>query len=157
IGGGHGFFSVALCRRYPQLQSTILELPQAIKHAAPLLEKEGMGDRVRHRAGNALTDDLGVDQYDLVFMAAVVHHFDDASNLQLMKRIARALRPAGIVAVWEPLRQDRAGIIRQMGGLMDLFFGLFSQAGTGSAEEIADWYRGAGLEPQQPKRMWFGP
>jgi predicted O-methyltransferase YrrM len=79
IGGGHGFFSVALCRRHPQLHSTILELPQAIKHATPLLEKEGIGDRVRHRAGNALTDDLGVDQYDLVFMAAA--HWAKASRL----------------------------------------------------------------------------
>lgn len=157
IGGAHGFFSVALCRRHPQLHSTILELPQAIQQAAPLLEKEGMGDRVRHRAGNALTDDLGVDQYELVLMAAVVHHFDSATNQKLMKRIARALRPGGIVAIWEPLRQDRAGKIRQLGGLMDLFFGLFSEAGTWSTAEIAGWYKGAGLEPRKPKRMWFGP
>ena len=40
---------------------------------------------------------------------------------------------------------------------MDLFFGLFSQAGTWSGGEIADWYRDAGLKPQRPKRMWFGP
>lgn len=157
IGGGHGYFSVALCRRYPQLEATILELPEAIQHAAPLLERKGMRDRIRYREGNVLTDELGVDQYDLVFMAAVVHHFDDATNRQLLKRIARALRPGGGVAIWEPLRQDRAGGIRQLGGLMDLFFGLFSEAGTWSAAEIADWYHGAGLEPRKPRWMWFGP
>ena len=43
IGGSHGYFSVALCRRISQLHSTLLELPQAIRHAAPLLEQEGMG------------------------------------------------------------------------------------------------------------------
>ena len=61
------------------------------------------------------------------------------------------------MAIWEPLRQDRWGKIRQMGALMDLFFGLFSQAGTWSAEDIAGWYRDAGLEPRKAKRMWFGP
>jgi len=157
IGGGHGYFSVALCRRYPRLHSTILELPQAIRHAAPLLDKEGMGDRVRYMEGNALTSDLGVAEYDLVFVAAVVHHFDDATNRQLVNRIARSLRPGGIVAIWEPLRQDRTGKIRQLGGLMDLFFGLFSEAGTWSAAEVAEWFRQAGLEPSKPKRMWFGP
>ena len=157
IGGSHGFFSVALCRRNPQLRATILELPQAIQHAAPLLEKEGLGDRVRYRAGNALTDELGVDEYDLVFLASVVHHFDDATNRQLMRRLARALRPGGLVAIWEPMRQDRAGKIRQLGGLMDLFFGLFSEAGTWSAEQIAAWCREADLVPQKPKRMLFGP
>ena len=40
---------------------------------------------------------------------------------------------------------------------MDLFFGLFSEAGTWSADEIVDWYRGADLEPLKPRRMWFGP
>jgi SAM-dependent methyltransferase len=157
IGGGHGFFSVALCRRYSQLHSTILELPQAIEHAAPLLEKEGMGLRIQYREGNALTDDLGLDQYDLVFLAALVHHFDDAANRQLMQRVARALRPGGLVAIWEPLRHDGAGRIRQLGGLMDLFFGLFSESGTWSAHEIGDWFRDAGLERRRPKRMLFGP
>jgi hypothetical protein len=60
-------------------------------------------------------------------------------------------------ALWEPLRQDRAGKTRQLGGLMDLFFGLFSEAGTWSAAEIAGWCKGAGLQPRKPKRMWFGP
>jgi 2-polyprenyl-3-methyl-5-hydroxy-6-metoxy-1,4-benzoquinol methylase len=98
IGGSHGYFSVALCRRHPQLSATVLDLPVAVRHAAPLLAKEGMGDRIRHRVGNVLTEDLGTDAYDLVFLAAVVHHFDDATNRQLMQRIARALKPDGITA-----------------------------------------------------------
>jgi len=155
IGGSHGYFSVALCRRHPQLRSTILELPEAIKHAAPLLAKEGMGDRVAHRAGNALSEDLGKEAYDLVFMAALVHHFDDGTNRQLMQRIARALRPGGIVAIWEPVRQDAAGKIQQIGGLLDLFFGFFSEAGTWSAAEIAAWFREAGLKAIRPRSPWM--
>src|SRR5262249_12085228 len=41
-----------------------------------------------HRAGNALSEDLGTEAHDVVFMAAVVHHFDGATNQQLMGRIA---------------------------------------------------------------------
>jgi SAM-dependent methyltransferase len=157
IGGSHGYFSVALCRRYPQMRSTVLDLPQAIRHAAPLLAREEMADRVVHRAGDALTDDLGTDAYDVVFLASVTHHFDDVANRELMHRIARALRPAGIVAVWEPLRQDPARNIRQIGGLLDLYFGFFSRAGTWSSAEIADWQREAGLLPRRPIRMWMVP
>lgn len=145
IGGSHGYFSVAVCRRFPNMRSTILDLPEAIRHAAPLLDKEGLGDRVVHRAGDALSTDLGTNAYDLVFLSAVVHHFDGATNLALMQRIDQALRPGGIVAIWEPLRQDRAGKIQQLGSLLDLFFGFFSQAGTWSAAEIAEWFRQAGL------------
>lgn len=157
IGGSHGYFSVSICRRYPQLQATILDLPEAIKHAAPLLAKEGMEERVVHRPGNALTDDLGSECYDLVFMAAVVHHFDEATNEQLMRRIARSLKPEGIVAIWEPVRQDRAGRIRQIGSLLDLFFGFFSQAGTWSRAEVAQWFQKAGLEAQKARSPRMAP
>jgi SAM-dependent methyltransferase len=157
IGGGHGHFSVALCRRYPRLRSTVLDLPRAIRHAAPLLAREGKGDRVVHRAGDALTDDLGSDAYDLVFLAALVHHFDEESNRELRRRIAKALRPGGIVAVWEPLRQDAADNVRQICGLLDLFFGFFSWDGTWSTEEIAAWQRGAGLVPGGRSACGWGP
>ncbi|MBK7978339.1 MAG: hypothetical protein IPK07_35550 [Deltaproteobacteria bacterium] len=66
IGGSHGYFSVCVCRRRAGLRSTILDLPEAIEHAAPILAREGMGERVRHRAGNALTDDLGSETWDVV-------------------------------------------------------------------------------------------
>jgi predicted O-methyltransferase YrrM len=155
IGGGHGYFSVAICQRYPELRATVLDLPEAIRHAAPLLAKEGMRDRVSHRAGNALTEDLGTEAYDLVFMAAVVHHFDDRTNRELMQRIVRALRPGGLVAIWEPVRQDSDGKIRQIGALFDLFFGFFSEAGTWSATEVAAWFREAGLEVQRPRSPWM--
>jgi SAM-dependent methyltransferase len=151
IGGAHGYFSVAICRRHPQLRAIILDLPEAIQHAAPLLAREGMGERIVHQAGNALTEDLGSEAQDLVFLSAVVHHFDEATNRQLLRRIGRALRPGGIVAIWEPVRQDAAGKIQQIGGLLDLFFGFFSEAGTWSAAEIAAWFRDSGLEAQAPR------
>jgi SAM-dependent methyltransferase len=115
-----------------------------------------MGDRVVHHAGNVLTEDLGSDAYDLGFMAAVVHLFDDSTNRQLMRRIGRALRPGGILAIWEPVRQDAGGTIHQFGGLLGLFFGIFSEAGTLSAGEVAGWFRDAGLEakfPRSPRMM----
>jgi hypothetical protein len=59
IGGSHGHYSCELCRRHPGLRATVLDLPEAVAHAAPLLAGEKLGDRVVHRAGDALTDDLG--------------------------------------------------------------------------------------------------
>jgi predicted O-methyltransferase YrrM len=153
IGGSHGYFSVSFCRRYPQLQATILDLPEAIRHAAPILAREGMGDRVVHRAGNALTDDLGEAAFDFVFIASLVHHFDDATNAALVKRIARALRPGGLFAIYDAFRVDRSARISQIGGLMDLFFAMISEAGTYAPEEMARWQRDAGLVPRKPMRL----
>ena len=42
VGGSHGYYSVALCRKHPGLRSVVLDLPEAIEHAAPILAREGM-------------------------------------------------------------------------------------------------------------------
>jgi hypothetical protein len=80
IGGSHGYYSVLLCRRHKGLRAVVLDLPEAVAHAAPLLEAEDMGDRVIHRAGNALTDDLGVETYEIVIASQLVHHFSAHSS-----------------------------------------------------------------------------
>jgi SAM-dependent methyltransferase len=154
IGGSHGFFSVALCRRHPDLVATVLDLPEAVEHAAPLLEREGMGDRVQLRAGNALSDDLGEEAYDLVFMFSLVHHFDDATNRRLVARAARALRPGGTMVIGEVLR-PQPGNRRQLGAFFDLYFGLTSESGTWSFDEMASWQRDAGLAPRKPQPLRF--
>lgn len=82
----------------------MLDLPQAVEHAAPLLEREGMGDRVVLRAGDALADDPGDSVYDLIMAFSLVHHFDDVTNRLLVGKAARALRPGGYLVIGDALR-----------------------------------------------------
>jgi SAM-dependent methyltransferase len=152
IGGSHGYYSVAICRRHPMLSSVILDLPEAVRHAAPLLAREGMGARVVHQPGNALTGDLGSGAYDLIFIGALVHHFDEPANRDLVRRCAEALRPGGVLALHDALRVDPGQGIGQIGGLLDLFFGITSLSGTWSGEEMASWQRDAGLRPRKLMR-----
>ncbi len=150
IGGSHGFISVAMCRRHPQLRAIVLDLPAAVKQAAPILAKEGMADRVVHRAGDALADDLGESAWDFIYIAQLVHHFDEATNRALMRRVARALRPRGVVAVVELIRPATPGAGGQVGALLDLYFALTSRSGTWSIDEIVSWQKEAGLTPLRP-------
>jgi SAM-dependent methyltransferase len=157
IGGSHGLYSVRLCQRHPGLRSTILDLPEAVRHAAPILAREGMGDRVSHRAGDALADDLGEGAFDLVFVSNLVHHFDDATNRTLAKRVARALRPGGVFAVLEPPRPASPGAVGQGASLLDLYFAMTSGSGTWSIGEIQGWQREAGLAVERPIRLRRAP
>lgn len=153
IGGSHGYVAVALCRRYPALRAVVFDLPAAIEHAGPILAAEAMGDRVIHRAGDALADDLGDAAWDLVFVSQLLHHFDEAANRDLLRRIARALRPGGVCAVLELVRPRSPNDAGQVGALLDLYFGLTSQSGTWSIEDISGWQRDAGLRPRTPIRL----
>ena len=150
IGGSHGYFSVVLCRRHSELRATVLDLPSAIEHAAPLLERERMGDRVVLRAGDALVDDLGEATYDLILIFSLVHHFDDATNRRLVSSAARALRPGGYLVIGDAMRPSSPGKGGQQGAFFDLYFALTSQSGLWSVDEMRDWQLAAGLTPRRP-------
>jgi SAM-dependent methyltransferase len=153
LGGSHGFASAALCRKHPGLHSTVFDLPAAVEHAAPLLAGQGMGDRVVHKSGDALTEDFGAERYDFILVSQFVHHFDGATNRGLLQRLARALRPGGVLALVELVKRRSPGEGGQLGGLLDLYFSLTSEAGTWSFEEMAGWQREAGLLPRKPVRF----
>jgi SAM-dependent methyltransferase len=153
IGGSHGYVSVAMCRKHPQLRATVLDLPAAVTHAAPILAREEMSDRVVHRAGDALRDDLGSEAWDFVFVSQLLHHFDEPTNRSLVARIARALRPGGHFVILELVRASSAKAAGQVGALLDLYFALTSQSGTWSLDEMSGWQRAAGLVPMRPIRL----
>jgi SAM-dependent methyltransferase len=153
IGGSHGHYSVCLCREHPDLKSVILDLPDAVRYAAPILAEENPGGRVTHRPGNALTDDLGERSVDIVFMSQLVHHFTDDQNRALLKKIARALRPKGVCVMLDSIRPKRPGEGGQTAALLDLYFAMTSESGTWPLETMQDWLRGAGLTPEKP--VWL--
>jgi 2-polyprenyl-3-methyl-5-hydroxy-6-metoxy-1,4-benzoquinol methylase len=156
IGGSHGLYSIALCRKYPKLISTILELPGAVDRATQIAARQGLGDRVKHQVGNALTDDLGEGTYDLVFISNVVHHFSVPENVMLAKKVKRALKPGGQYVVGEFPRGEKPGEGGAIGATADLYFALTSASGTWSVTEIQAWMREAGLTVMKPVR-YLGP
>jgi SAM-dependent methyltransferase len=157
IGGAHGHFSAALCRRYPDLHSVILDLPEAAGHSQPLLACEGLKDRLTYRVGNALTDEIGREEFDLIFVANLVHHFDDGQNRALMKKIAHALRPGGSCVILEIIRPESPRRAGQVGALTDFYFAITSSSGTWSFKEMGDWQKQAGLRAYKPIKLRMSP
>ena len=157
IGGSHGHYAAALCRRHPGLRATVLDLPAAVEQSAPLLAAEGLGDRLVHRAGDARTAELGVETYDLVLIASLVHHFDEPTNRALVQRVSRALRPGGHLVIHERVRPASPAKSEQLAALFNLYFALTSESGLWSYREMADWQRAAGLRPKRPIRFFTAP
>ena len=109
ISGSHGLYSIELCRRHPELFATILELSGALDRASAIAAREGLGDRIEYRVGNALTDDLGEQTFDVVLINSLVHHFTPEQNAELAGRVARALKPGGVYATGDFLRACQPG------------------------------------------------
>ncbi|HET9746485.1 MAG TPA: class I SAM-dependent methyltransferase [Chitinophagaceae bacterium] len=150
IGGSHGLFSIELCKKHPGLSSTIMELPGAIEAASAIAKRYDTTNRVNYVAGNALTDDLGKEKYDVIMINNVVHHFTSEENYALTKKIAAALKPGGIYAIGEVLRPSKPGEGGVISATSGLYFSLTSSSGTWSRTEIEDWQKAAGLHIERP-------
>jgi SAM-dependent methyltransferase len=150
--GGHGLYSLALCERYPDLHSTVLDL------ATPRLQETSMADsgadaRVRFQKADILTAPLDAESADLVLLANVIHHFDKSANRRLFHRVAGALRPGGFLVVVDLMRAGSISESHQIEALMDLYFGAASGSQLWTVTEIQSWQQKAGLQSLSPVEL----
>jgi hypothetical protein len=72
IGGGHGLYSIELCRRHPEITAAVFDLPVALERAKENRRASGLSDRVQILPGDYREDDLG-SNYDLALVFNVIH------------------------------------------------------------------------------------
>lgn len=102
IGGGHGLYALAFCRRHRELQATVFDLPIALDAARGNVAGAGLADRVTLRSGDVTRDDLG-SSYDVALLFQLVHYFDDESLEILLRRVVAALRPGGTALILDQM------------------------------------------------------
>ncbi len=151
VAGGHGWFSVELCRRYPQLQATVLDLPGSAAVGREIAAAAGMADRVRFLEGDLLSGDFG-GPYDGALCFNIIHHLTPEQNEQLFRRLHDALRPGATVAVLDLFR-SRRDRRNDTSALLGLFFFLTSGTSTYTPDELRQWLGEAGFSPPKARRI----
>jgi 2-polyprenyl-3-methyl-5-hydroxy-6-metoxy-1,4-benzoquinol methylase len=149
VAGGHGWFAAALCRRHPDLQATVIDLPASAAVGREIISEQGMADRVTHVDGDIMSADLG-GPYDGALCFNIVHHLSPDQNVALLRRIRAALSPGGTLAVLDlfmPPRDIRA----DAGAMLGLFFYLTSSAATYTEDQLREWLATAGFD--RPRRV----
>ncbi len=149
IGGSHGLYCVEMCKKYPSLKATILELPEAVVKARLLLAKRYTGDRIAYWAGNALADDLGQNKYDLIMISSLMHHFTAEENMLISRKAARALKPDGYFVIQDFVKPEKPSSKNLISIYTDLLFNLQSEANTWTKEEMEGFQQQAGLGPSK--------
>jgi O-methyltransferase domain/Dimerisation domain len=85
LGGGTGSWLVAVLQRYPQLQGTLFDLPQAAGVARPRLAEDPAATRAEVVEGDFFRDPIP-DGHDVVLIANVMHLFSPEHNVELLRR-----------------------------------------------------------------------
>ena len=125
-GGGLGVLAGLLVQSYPGLRVTVLDRPEVVQRAA----RERHGDRVTFRAAD-LFGPWNVDG-DAVVLARVLHDWDDAPALRLLRHARRVLPSGGRLFVVEMVMSENGAA----GGLCDLHLLM----ATGGRERTASEY-----------------
>ncbi len=100
IAAGHGLFGIAVLRANPKAEVTAIDWKNVLEVARENATKFGVGDRYKTLAGSIFDVDIETG-YDLILVPNFLHHFDEPTIEQLLKKLHRALKPGGRVATLE--------------------------------------------------------
>ena len=152
IGGGHGLYSVAFCKKYPSITATIFDWPNGIRAAKETVESEGVTERIQFHEGDFMTDDLG-NGYDVALLFNIIHGHPPNENGFLLKKTAKALNKNGMVVILDqirgPNRSKLSSLIAETTGL-NLF--LWTEGKTYRLDEVRPWLTEAGFDSIQEKK-----
>ena len=153
LGGGHGAYSVAFCRRYRTLRARVLDLRKATARAEPATASDPSRNRVAFEIADIRTAPIPENCCDVILLANVVHHFDEATNRRLIQTAASALRAGGTLIVVDAVRPRALARLGQLESLLDFYFGAASGAGLWAIEDIREWMAAGGLDLLPAKTM----
>ena len=86
--------------RIPQAHVTGLDWAPVLRVALENARKAGVHDRYDMLPGSAFEVDFG-GPYDAVLLTNFLHHFDQPTNVGLLKKVRAALKPGGRAATLE--------------------------------------------------------
>jgi SAM-dependent methyltransferase len=155
VAGGHGGFSMAMCRRHERLRATILDLPAAAAVGRRIVAEHGFADRIEFREGDVFDQGLGTD-HDVVSVFNLVHHLPEERDRKLVAMARAALRPGGALVIGES-EKPVPGSPSERGALSSLLFYAWSGGRNFEGGEIVGWLEQAGFEDVRLHRNEHSP
>ncbi len=163
VGGGPGTYSSLFAQRYPDLRSTVLDLPGVVKIADEIIASLGVAAQVSTAKLDYMQDDFPGGN-DVVLISGVFHRESEATCRGFIRRAAQALQPGGLLMI--------SDVFADAGGSSPLFATLFGlnmmltapDGGVHADEDVASWMQDEGFAeinkvafpPPMPHRIVTG-
>lgn len=147
LGGSHGLYSIALCEKYKNLSSTILDLEPVRKYTDECVTENNMKNRVFFKPCNFIKDDLLLNQ-DGALLFNIIHGFTSEQNTVLFKKIYQSLNNGGQLIILDQIKGIGGKSQLSMATTSFMAINLFHQANgnTYSFNEVKNWSNIAGFK-----------
>jgi SAM-dependent methyltransferase len=144
LAGAHGFVSATLCARHPGLSATVFDLPAALNTARGLAEERGYADKVSFREGDLVRDPYEPDQ-DVALLCNILHHFPIETNQAILRKVYAALKPGGVVGIFDIETSDPAAAPEAVADAFTLYFRITSTSSCFRGVDYERWLNACGF------------
>ncbi|GCE04258.1 class I SAM-dependent methyltransferase [Dictyobacter aurantiacus] len=157
IGGSHAAYSAMLCRKYPHLQATVLDIQPGIDAGLRTVEQQKLNKQIHFICTDLLRDSFE-QQFPATFDAAlyfhIAHLLQPEQNRALLTKVIAILKPGGQIFFVDQIpnqtRYSRIAntMVQLMANTMEIVGGTcypFS--------EVKDWLQSCGMEQVREHRL----
>jgi 2-polyprenyl-3-methyl-5-hydroxy-6-metoxy-1,4-benzoquinol methylase len=153
IGGGHGAYSITLCRSTPGLSAVILDSEQALVAGRRAIDEAGMSARIDVHEGDFLRGDLP-SGFDVALLFNIVHGLSHDENIGLLRKVRAALKPGGQVAILEQTHNIAPlPLTNTVSHLLSLVYYHTVGGQVYTADEMQSWLNEAGFGGISRKKL----
>jgi SAM-dependent methyltransferase len=157
VGGSHAAYSILFCRKYAQLRATIVDLAPGIAAGKRTAEQTGMSERLDFVCQDIVRDPFPAEfeqSFDVACYFHIAHLLPAEINEQLLARVARCLKPGGLLIYVDQLTDQ--GHFSHLGTAMVQLMGLTVSAIGGTCYPLATvkaWLERAGCDHVRRHRL----
>ena len=146
LAGGPGTYAIAFAKANPQLHAVVFDLEHVTRLTQEFIKASGMEERVSVHAGNCLEDSFGMNEYDAILVSNILHIYNPANNVKILRKCRDALREGGRVIINEFVL-DETKTRPQFAALFSLNMLIGTQEGASYSEsEHRKWLGDAGFK-----------
>ncbi|MHC1730135.1 MAG: methyltransferase [Syntrophobacteraceae bacterium] len=104
-GGGTGGLSIGICEAYPDLRSTVADLPSVVTVSKRFIAEAGLSHRIKTIAVD-LTESQPVGKYDVAVLRALLQVMSAAEAGEVLMNVSKAIQPGGSLFIIGSILDD---------------------------------------------------
>ena len=149
LGGGSGAIDIELCKAYPHLHCTVLDLPGVVGFASAKIDAAGLSERIDTVALDLFDAPTYPHGYDVAVLSLIMHSFTEEQDRSILAKCFECLPSGGTLLISELLvNDDKTG--PAPAALMSLTMLIEDVGRNYTAAEYTEWLDEAGFrEPQR--------
>lgn len=152
VGGGHGMYSIAFCRKYPDLQVEVLDLPGAVIQGKRIVKEQGFQDKIQFREGDLRVTEWG-DDYDIILLFNIIHNVSYKEAPEIFIKAYQALNSYGLVVLLDSEHVGGEKDLSTTSGFNELLFFVINGCRIYPEETIRKWIFEAGFTNLKKRKL----